>query len=115
VYTDTSTNAVLSLFKNTGCIGATGIRLPNTGSSSGHFIQLTKVIDITSISPFALSMRLGTKYSGPILTVGDRFNELGLPYLIITETGYSEITDNLYTEDLSGFIITETYEHLIKE
>ena len=112
VYTNTATNAVLSLFKGTSCIGATGIRLPNTGSSSGHFMQLTTVIDISDINPFALSLRLGTKYSGPTLTVGNRFDEFGLPYIIITETGLTETTDYLYTEDLSGFIATEDYQNL---
>jgi hypothetical protein len=115
VYTDTGTNAVLSLFKNSDCVGATGIRLPNTGSSSGHFIQLTKVIDISNINPFILSMRLGTKYSGPTLTIGDRFNELGLPYIVITETGYNKTTNYLYTENLSGFFLTENYEYISKE
>lgn len=115
VYTDTSTNAVLSLFKNNNCIGATGIRLPHTGSSSGHFIQLTKVIDIANINAFCLSMRLGTKYSGPVLTVGDRFNEFGLPYIIITETGLSEITDFLYIEDLTGCLVSENFEYINKE
>ncbi|HSA06137.1 MAG TPA: phage tail protein [Candidatus Gastranaerophilales bacterium] len=115
VYTDVATNAVLSLFKNSDCIGATGIRLPNTGSSSGDFIQLTTMIDISSINPFSLSLRLGAKTSGPVLTIGDRFNGLGIPYIIIVETGYSEINDCLYTEDLSGFIVTEDYKHFNKE
>ncbi len=110
-------NAVLTLFKNTECIGATGIRLPNSGSSSGHFIQLTKVIDISCLEPFALSMRLGPKTisTGTVLTVGDRFNEFGLPYIIITETGYSDTTNYLYTEDLSGFILSEDYKCIAKE
>ncbi len=110
-------NAVLTLFKNTGCIGATGIRLPNRGSSSGHFIQLTTSIDVSNTDPFALSMRLGPKYDtgSSMLTVGDRFNEFGLPYIIITETRYSETADYLYTEDLAGLILTEDFACINKE
>ncbi len=115
VYTDTATNAVMALFKNSDCIGATGIRLPNTGSSSGHFMQLTTAIDISSASPFSLSLRLGPKTSGPTLTVGDRFNEFGLPYLVITEVGSKPQTSYIYLEDLSGRVVTEDYERITGE
>lgn len=112
VYTDTPTNAVLALFKDNSCSGATGIRLPNTGASSGHFIRLTSVIDISDMNPFALALHIGPKTNGPTLTVGDRFNEFGLPYLVITEIGYIEQTGYIYLEDLSGRLVTENYEKI---
>ncbi|NLF83130.1 MAG: hypothetical protein GX568_04000 [Candidatus Gastranaerophilales bacterium] len=115
VYTDTATNVVLALFKDNLCIGASGIRLPNTGASSGHFVQLTAVTDIVSLDPFCLSLRMGPKTHGPIITVGDRFNKLGAPFLIITETGITYSENRLYTEDLSGLILTEDYKYIIKE
>ncbi|OGI00481.1 MAG: hypothetical protein A2Y25_12080 [Candidatus Melainabacteria bacterium GWF2_37_15] len=115
VYTDIATNAVLALYKNGSCIAANGIRLPNTGSSSGHFMQLSTAIDISSLTPFSLALHIGPKTSGPVLTVGDRFNGLGLPYLLITEIGHSEQTEYIYLEDLSGRILTENYERITKE
>lgn len=87
VYTDTATNVVLSLFSGSTCIAASGIRLPNTGESSGHQVQATAIVSITSKSAITLSARLGPKTTGPTLTVGDRFNGLSDPFIVVQEVG----------------------------
>lgn len=115
VYTDTATNVVLALFKDSDCISASGIRLPNTGTSSGHFVQTTAIADITSKSTFNISARLGPKTTGPTITAGGRFNGKSDPFLVIQELSYNPESFNLLQEDLAGFILNEDSDYIIQE
>ena len=87
VYTNVATNAVLSLFQDSTCIGASGIRLPNTGASSGHQIHATAIVNVTSKTAITFSARMGPKAAtgSPQITVGDRFNGLSDPFIVLQE------------------------------
>lgn len=82
-----ATNVVLSLFSGSTCIGASGIRLPNTGESSGHQISVTALVDLSDKSSITFSARIGPKSisNGEKITVGSRFNGLSTPFIVIQE------------------------------